>query len=384
MRIQVASKDSEGWMPLITDDASKPMARYWYPWLDSVKGIGILFVVMGHTCTYAPLFRWIYSFHMALFFIVSGLLFRPKPFVLTAKRKAFRLLVPYAFFATIMFLYWALLERRMRHGSQSVLNAFLNLFLARAGSDNYPQNAVLWFLPCLFVTEMLFLVIYRGSRFLAMRTRSKTLVQRITLIVIAACCLAAGYTLAGVLASTDIRLPWVLDIVPFSLAFVIIGYLAQPLLGSCDGISRHPGVGLRFGLIALSLLGFSMLWLFDQATGLVVNFNEASISNPVWMLVASLIGLAATMVLCLGIDNPVLRYLGSASLTIMCVHEPVKRVVIELLGRALGMDDSLLRVNLFACLLVVAVTVLICLAGHVLLGRFAPILIGKKRRAGER
>lgn len=32
-----------------------------------------------------------------------------------------------------------------------------NVLLARAGSSNYPQNAVLWFLPCLFATEMLFL-----------------------------------------------------------------------------------------------------------------------------------------------------------------------------------------------------------------------------------
>lgn len=31
------------------------------------------------------------------------------------------------------------------------------LFSLAPGSDNYPQNAALWFLPCLFVTEMLFL-----------------------------------------------------------------------------------------------------------------------------------------------------------------------------------------------------------------------------------
>ena len=52
---------------------------------------------------------------------------------------------------------WALIERRLRGDEGSVPNALANIVLARAGSDNYPQNAALWFLPCLFVTEMLFL-----------------------------------------------------------------------------------------------------------------------------------------------------------------------------------------------------------------------------------
>ena len=46
----------------------------------------------------------------------------------------------------------ALIERRLRGDEGSVPNALAIFVLARAGSDNYPQNAALWFLPCLFVT----------------------------------------------------------------------------------------------------------------------------------------------------------------------------------------------------------------------------------------
>ena len=48
---------------------------------DIIKGIGIMLMVLGHTCG-QPLYNWIYSFHMPLFFIVSGLFFSPTNFSL--------------------------------------------------------------------------------------------------------------------------------------------------------------------------------------------------------------------------------------------------------------------------------------------------------------
>lgn len=41
---------------------------------DIAKGIGILLVVIGHSFTEGEISNFIYSFHMALFFVVSGLL----------------------------------------------------------------------------------------------------------------------------------------------------------------------------------------------------------------------------------------------------------------------------------------------------------------------
>ena len=85
---------------------------------------------------------------MPLFFIISGMLFHERQFLDSFKRKAIRLLVPYVFFGTVTLAYWALIERRLRGDEGSVPNALANIVLARAGSDNYPQNAALWFLPC--------------------------------------------------------------------------------------------------------------------------------------------------------------------------------------------------------------------------------------------
>ena len=47
-------------------------------WVDIAKGIAILLVIIGHTVKFGSLSRnIIFSFHMPLFFILSGYTFRP-------------------------------------------------------------------------------------------------------------------------------------------------------------------------------------------------------------------------------------------------------------------------------------------------------------------
>lgn len=43
-------------------------------WIESLKGIGIILVVLGHTFWGGT--KVIYAFHMPLFFFVSGMLFK--------------------------------------------------------------------------------------------------------------------------------------------------------------------------------------------------------------------------------------------------------------------------------------------------------------------
>ena len=49
-------------------------------WVDISKGIGILLVIIGH-CVYigGSIHNWIFSFHMPLFFILSGMFIKDEP-----------------------------------------------------------------------------------------------------------------------------------------------------------------------------------------------------------------------------------------------------------------------------------------------------------------
>ena len=47
-------------------------------WIDMLKGIGVIAVVVGHFYNNETLLRIISSFHMPLFFFISGYLFVPQ------------------------------------------------------------------------------------------------------------------------------------------------------------------------------------------------------------------------------------------------------------------------------------------------------------------
>ena len=58
------------------------MAQRRILWLDQLKAVGFFLVILGHMDIPGALNGWIYSFHMPLFFLVSGFtlnLKKPKP-----------------------------------------------------------------------------------------------------------------------------------------------------------------------------------------------------------------------------------------------------------------------------------------------------------------
>ena len=55
-------------------------------WLDVLKGIGIILVAIGHIYSNRTIFNWLYSFHMPLFFLAAGWVYKEKP-VLTGYRQ---------------------------------------------------------------------------------------------------------------------------------------------------------------------------------------------------------------------------------------------------------------------------------------------------------
>lgn len=116
-------------------------------------------VVAGHsdvTSDYKSLwiYKWAYSFHMPLFFFISGFLFaltvpntklRTLSFSSFIKKKALRLLIPFLFINTIIFIIKASLIKEssmMQHPVELTWNSFLEAtFLSPMG--------FMWFLPAL-------------------------------------------------------------------------------------------------------------------------------------------------------------------------------------------------------------------------------------------
>ena len=82
-------------------------------WIDALKGIGIILVVFAHHKLPVALDTYIFSFHMPLFFFISGLLFDFWKYASAANfvKKRFRsLIVPYFGFALLTCLFYLLLD----------------------------------------------------------------------------------------------------------------------------------------------------------------------------------------------------------------------------------------------------------------------------------
>ena len=126
--------------------------------IDIMKGFGIIFVILGHMTSLLPplVINAIFSFHMPLFFIVGGYLFRQNDNLSGQAQKDFkRLVFPYIFTcAVIVFLSFL---KSIYIGS---LNPFLHSIIASvycSGSIHHsflfstmPSIGAIWFLIAMF------------------------------------------------------------------------------------------------------------------------------------------------------------------------------------------------------------------------------------------
>ena len=132
-------------------------------WVDYAKALGITLVVLGHEESLpAPFIRWIFSFHMPLFFVLAGVVLKATDFELSLsaflKKRVLRLLLAYGVFALIGLAHFALVKRfghsTYPHSIKDQALAYLYGSGARDGTVNvYPLP--LWFLPALIVGSTL-------------------------------------------------------------------------------------------------------------------------------------------------------------------------------------------------------------------------------------
>ena len=140
-----------------SEKAEKKPARIEY--IDIAKGIGILLVALAHAdvSLFSPyLHRFIYSFHMPLFFFLSGYFFKPEiPFWTLLKKRFNTILKPY--FVTIVLIYVASLS----FTNMRFVTMFGRLVKSLYATGYYIDWVQLWFLPSLFVTSLFAFFLYR-------------------------------------------------------------------------------------------------------------------------------------------------------------------------------------------------------------------------------
>jgi fucose 4-O-acetylase-like acetyltransferase len=310
-------------------------------WLDILKFFGIAAVAFGHIYERQSVTGWLYTFHVPLFFIVGGAVFHPREIFADIKRRTFRILVPYAFFGVLIALYFCFIESRWRDIDMSLTDCLLGLLI---GDINHLEfNSHLWFLPCYFLTTIVYNALYRLIKPTACR------------IVCAVCCIA--YMLLGLPS-----LPWGADRALGFLGLFALGNFAaeKGLLNLADKMK----IPMKLSCAAV-FLGLSIaLYLLNFTSGLM------------WA-VCAVVGTAGFAALSAALEKiPVLPSVGRMTIVILCIHGPIYRILIKLTSMLFGTDTSLLRMNAVICLCITAATLAICCVFYKLFEKLLPQCIG--------
>lgn len=332
--------------------------------IDMAKGIGILLVVIGHSeFPSTGLITWISSFHMPLFFILSGMLFShtnalKKDFRTFVKRKARSILLPYAVFSILSILAQAILE----------FDSFPEYFYtALLQTVSFYGISVLWFLPVLFFAESIFFLIGKHT---SLKGTAITTLGILGITIIGNELFHRYYQITnqyGILFLSYIIA--VLIRIGISLTFLAIGYfLYKPF--AAQKISGTHYLVLSAGFLVLNLfLGF-------KNGG--VDLNQLVFRNYILYYLSALSGSMFLICLCNFLpDTMPLIYLGKNSLIIMATHMNCR-----FFGASFLVADFFLKLLPQAGLAGYYLIVALCMAlleflAITIINRFFPFLIGK-------
>lgn len=249
-------------------------------WVDALRGFAIILVFLGHVGTPAPLKIWLYSFHLPLFFFLSGYVFNVRDeekFLGFLKRKIKRIIVPMiGFFLLIIAfntLYYCLLLKSRSFKSQ--INLLIGVVI-QGKSGAY--LTLLWFLPCLFITSIILYIIIRIFK----GRPVGILVSIISLFILAVIYIKC----VGILC------PWALETSLIVLLFMGVGYLLRcnPRIFEC---LTNRALFFLYLIINISITFFNYYVSEYNKVELVAD----EIGNPILFVIAALAGIMTFIVL---------------------------------------------------------------------------------------
>lgn len=294
-------------------------------WIDILKGLGIFLVILGHTIKNNDLYLWIYSFHMPLFFFISGYLMNPQTKLVCYKsfvwKKAKSLLLPFVFFRIFLVIYWFFIEKYFRQ---------LDL-------------GPIWFLVVLFGVEILITPLL---------LHWKKVWHNIIVVLL---CIGLFYVFNTIQIDSRIiheLLKWLARIfnsgIWFSLAFII-----KKLV--CKYSFSQKFVLIIFVIsMVISISGF-------KYNGNVSIFSN-TVNNLILYLILGMSGIGMLTFICKLIirRNSLIEWVGMYTIIILAVHEPIKRIILKCFSIICNENIEDIQSNLLLAFLISFLVLLSC------------------------
>lgn len=344
------------------EDADQAVARQRAarnPAIDALRGALIVLVVLGHTTGLPPnVHKFIYSFHMPAFFLLSGYLFNPDRSRSPAyiPEKFWRMVVPAWVMGAICGLPFIGLMTIGKISGGDFLTRLAGTAVGYPGIDQTFLTTPLWFLFALFLVEL-------------MATAAARIGRAFLPVVI-----SVGVVSAAVSTSVEYYVPFNLRAALTALLFFGLG-----------GLVKQRGLAIRGGVVAaltaLAFVGwFTLTWRTPAEIDMAQNFLGENAVEIALTILASLLGTACVYVIATVLaGSRALQWLGVHTLPIVGFNYMANLVA----GKAL----SLAHLNAWPLVFLTQLAGLIALCwgldrtgllGRVINGRYAP---APRRRA---
>lgn len=335
--------------------------------IDIAKGIAMIFIVFGHSLVYTPnvymIYKYIYSFHVVLFFILSGFTYSNKKSIkLFVKDKFKSLMIPYFIFSILFLIPYLILGNYTSFDADipnisQIDSLIFEILYGNGNNFALKQNTALWFLPALFSSEVIYRVLDK------LKFKYKDIVFTLGLLIVSYLSICSEFIL-----------PWGINTALGLLVFFQLGILFRKY-NVIEKINSH-----LLSKIILILLAISTLHVYklnvtvdcvDYGYGIYYIFLFTSIVVPVLIIwVSNLIS-----------KCKLLEYIGKNTLSILIFH----KIFLILFQINYDFMPNFLRstnlwISMPMAIFVTAITITIALGIGYIINRFFPFFYGKRRR----
>lgn len=350
-------------------------------YLDIAKGIGIILVIMGHTgFLFDNLKTYFFSFHMPLFFVISGMLMNIKheedaDFKVLASKKIKALMIPYLSFSIIYIIVYIITYNMNLVTKEDFIQSVIYMFTLYGDST-------LWFLPALLIGELLFIYLVRK-------------IEGVWSLALALCLAGVAYLLQLLITpfwAMHNNSLIIINIVDFirmflrgmiSSLFVGIGYWGYKYANDLEDKLKEKiskindlgqGIYIAIGVILMAITyGFALI-------NETVDYHRLVFGDVMYFMAAATLGSFGIIYISKGLNEvKLLEYFGKNSLIIMCTHLNCY-VLFASIQIAWLVDTVITRAKSYVFMLVIVVSALLIESLLItIINKFLPFMLGKTK-----
>jgi len=271
-------------------------------WIDIAKGYGIILVIFAHLNNWT-FNNYIYSFHLPLFFFLSGYVFKSNDnFLDFILKKTKGLIVPYFLLGIPTVIFTSLYNLK---GVGGLKYYSLQLLIQK-------RQFTIWFLACLFILNILFYFV------------EKYLKKDIYIVVASIVCVIFGlyyYQNGGK------ELPWNFDVCFTAMPFFAAGFIFKRKSEKIDKIIKSNNYLLY--IIVFTVLNLLLTYFNIKLSGSTLEMYFNVYGKPLLTYPAAFFGIFAVILISKKFEFKLIKYVGRNSLLYFAWHQAIFMPIVD-------------------------------------------------------